>query len=130
MADAGTCTCTEYGKNGNLYRIDYDWVCDASGDATGGATFSTTLPYTGVLQRLITWPESSAAPTDDYDVYIYDEDGADVLMAAGKDRDETNKEQVLGTSLGVVFNSKLSIVVDNAGSAKEGHVILYIDRRE
>lgn len=86
----------------------------------------TTYAYNGVIQRLVTDPDGSAAPTDDYDITITDEDGYDVLMGAGANRDTATTEQVLATSLGCVANDKLTLNVANAGSAKAGVVVLYI----
>lgn len=123
MALVGTIAYTEE-TVGSVKKISIAWTSDASGNASGLATTNT---YNGALHRLVTVPGAAgAAPTDNYDVTILDQDSTDVLMGAGIDRDTANTEQVLATSLGAVANDTLSIVVANAGNAKSGTVYLYI----
>ena len=124
MADLGTVTLTEE-TFGTVKKITCAWTSvSGTGDA-GKAQKTTTFAYSGEVIRLCTDP-GATAPTDDYDVYVYDEDSTDILMGAGKDRDTTNTEQVLGTSLGCVANDKLTFYVENAGNAKVGTIYLYI----
>ena len=111
-------------KMSALKKIVWDWACTDGGIVTGSVT---TGRYTGKLVRLITNPDASTDnPTDDYDVQVLDTDGADALMGAGADRDTTNTEQVLESSLGYVYDSTLTLEIANAGNAKKGLVILYI----
>jgi hypothetical protein len=118
---AGTVTVTEE-RYGSLKKIAFAWTSSAGGAADG----STSGAYNGVVERLVTVPSGSAAPTDDYDLTIVDEDGVDVLMGAGANRDAANTEQVLASSLGVVANDTLTVHVTNAGNAKQGTVYLYL----
>jgi hypothetical protein len=119
---AGTVTVTEE-LAGPVKKIKFVWVCDASGNADG----ATSNTYNGSCMRLVTVPAGGgSAPTDNYDVVINDDDTTDVLMGAGANRDTANTEQVLGTSLGVVANDKLTLAVTNAGNAKGGTVYLYL----
>ncbi len=123
---AGTVTYTEeiHGIFGRIKKITMAWTCTAGGAVSGTLTDSV---FNGEIVRLVTVPGTAGnAPTDNYDVTIVDEDGTDVLMGAGVDRDTANTEQVLATSLGVVANDKLELRVANAGSAKSGTVYLYI----
>lgn len=107
-----------------LKKIVWDWACTDGGVVTGSVT---TGKYTGQVVRLITNPDASTDnPTDDYDVQVLDSDSADVLMGAGANRDTTNTEQVLASSLGYVYDSALTLEIQNAGDAKKGLVILYI----
>ena len=108
---------------GPIKKITWTWTSDASGDVDGTLTVSA---YNGVLERLVTVPDGDAAPTDNYDVTILDEDGVDVLMGGGADRDTANTEQVGASSLGVVANDRLELVVANAGNATSGTVYLYL----
>jgi len=117
---AGTVTVTEE-RLATVKKISWAWTSDASGDADQ----VTSFPYTGVLERLVTDP-GSTAPTADYDVVVNDEDGVDVLMGAGADRHTSTTEQVLASSLGCVVGDVLNLVVSNAGDTKEGTVHLYI----
>jgi hypothetical protein len=124
MADLGTVTLTEE-TFGTVKKITCAWTSEDGGGSAGKAQKTTTNIYSGEIIRLVTDP-GATAPSDDYDVYVYDEDGMDVLMAAGKDRDTSTTEQVLGTSLGCVANDKLTFYVENAGNAKIGTIYLYI----
>lgn len=118
---AGTVTITEE-TFGSVKKITFAWTSDASGNATG----TTSNAYSGAIERLVTVPDGTDAPTDSYDVVVNDEDGNDVLMGAGADRDTANTEQVLASSLGIVANDKLALSVSNAGSAKSGTAYVYI----
>ncbi|MGE0229984.1 MAG: hypothetical protein AB7I38_17065 [Dehalococcoidia bacterium] len=118
---AGTVTVSEE-PYGSVKKVSFAWTSDASGNADA----QTSLAYNGEVVRLVTDPDGTAAPTDNYDVAVNDEDGADVLMGAGANRDTANTEQVLASSLGVVANDKLTLQVTNAGNAKSGVVRIYI----
>lgn len=118
---AGTVVVSEE-TFGTVKKVRFDWTSSSSGAADG----TTTEVYSGEVLRLVTIPSGATAPSDNYDVVVLDEDGTDVLMGAGANRDTANTEQVLGTSLGIVANDKLTLGVTNAGNAKAGTVILYI----
>ena len=123
MSAVGSVTYSEE-VFGTVKKIGMSWTCDASGAVSGTLTASV---YSGELRRLVTVPAAAgSAPTDNYDVTVLDEDGTDVLMGAGADRDTANTEQVLASSLGIVANDKLELRVANAGNAKSGTVYLYI----
>jgi len=125
MATAQVVTIAESSNTRtSLKKIVWDWSCTDLGVVTGSVT---TDKYTGQIVRLITNPDASTNnPTDDYDVAILDSDSADVLMGAGLNRDTTNTEQVLASSLGYVYDSALTLEIANAGDAKKGLVILYV----
>jgi hypothetical protein len=122
---AGTVTVSEE-VHETIKKIIWAWTSDANGDAGTASEGITTNAFSGEILRLVTVPSAVAAPTASYDVYVYDEDTTDVLMGAGVDRHTSNTEQVLASSLGVVANDKLDLVVDNAGDAKSGTVYLYL----
>jgi hypothetical protein len=124
MADYGTVVLTEE-TFGTVKKITCAWTSENGGGDAGKAGKTTTNAYSGEVIRLVTDP-GSTAPTDNYDVYVYDEDGMDVLMGAGVDRDTADTEQVLASSLGCVANDKLTFYVENAGDAKVGKIYLYI----
>jgi len=105
-------------------KVSFAWVSGTDAEV-GTAGGTTTYPYSGTIERLVTDP-GATAPTDDYDVVINDEDSVDVLMGAGADRDTANTEQVNASSLGIVVGDKLTLAITNAGSAKTGTVHLYI----
>lgn len=126
MADLGTVTITEETFS-TVKKIKFEWTSENGGANAGKATKTTTGVYSGEIIRLVTVPgAAAAAPTDDYDVTVTDEDSTDVLMGAGANRDTLNTEQVLASSLGCVANDKLTINVTNAGDGKQGTLYLYI----
>lgn len=126
MADLGTVTITEETMS-VVKKIKFAWTSVNGGGDDGKATKTTVNSYTGKIIRLVTIPGTGGdVPTDNYDVVINDEDGTDILMGAGANRDLTNTEQVLEASLGCVANDKLSLSITNAGSAKKGTAIIYI----
>lgn len=118
---AGTVTVLEE-RQGRPEKVRWDWTSDGDGDAD----LQTAHPYWGAIIRLVTIPSSGAAPSDNYDVAVLDEDGADVLMGAGANRHTSNTQQVAASSLGCVAGDRLNLSISNAGDAKSGTVILYI----
>ena len=112
---------------GTIKKIKWTWVAHTDGVvAVATANAESVGVYTGTIERLVTVPNVNA-PSDNYTVIIYDDDDTDVLMgAATANRDTANTEQVLGTSLGVVANDKLTLYISGAGSGNEGTVYLYI----
>lgn len=119
---AGTVTKLEE-TFGTVKKITFAWTSDGSGNATK----TTTKTFSGKIERLVTVPGVGGdQPDDNYNVTINDQDSTDVLMGAGATRDDTNTEQVLASSLGIVANDTLSLVIDSAGAAKKGTVYLYI----
>ena len=105
---------------GPLHQFVYTWTSDSSGDATE----TTTSTYSGEILSLVTIPDGTAAPTDNYDVVVTDSNGVDILYGGGADRDTLNTEYVQGTSLGVIATSALTFTIADAGDTKEGTVIV------
>lgn len=122
---AESCTITEE-TYGSVKKVKWAWTSAADGTVGAAAVSSTTTnAYNGEIIRLVTDP-GATAPTDDYDIVVNDGDTTDVLMGAGANRDTTNTEQVLASSLGCVANDTLTLLVTNAGDSKTGTVYLYI----
>ena len=112
---------------GVIKKIKWQWTAHTDGKvAAATANAETTKTYNGEIVRLVTIPDGAAAPSADYDVYVYDEDDTDALMAGGLNRHTSNTEQVAASSLGVVANDKLNLYVEGAGSGGKGTVILYV----
>ncbi|MBN2129142.1 MAG: hypothetical protein JW741_06580 [Sedimentisphaerales bacterium] len=109
----------------NVAKIIADWVSDGDGDASGQTTYEWFL---GKVIGLTTIPSGTAAPADNYDVTITDENGHDVLLGAGADRDTANTEHVAEASLGAVAKSPLTFTVADAGDTKAGQIVLWIRR--
>lgn len=122
------------GRVGGVKKILIDWTSD---DSTG-AVSGTTRKVVGRLIKGVTDP-GSAAPTDNYDIAVTDEEGADVLadsISTLANRDTTNTETAyfnlsdVGTSPAKlaaypVVCDVLTVAVSNAGNSKTGQIILY-----
>lgn len=120
--DYGTVTLTER-ISGSMSKLIYSWVSDA----TGRASVTTGNYFTGRVIAAVTIPGASPnAPTDNYDVTVSDGDGHDVLLGNGIDRDETNTELIKAEVLPAVVDSRLRLSVANAGNAKRGTVVLWL----
>ena len=124
---AAVVTCTEE-TFGVIKKITWEWTAHTDGVvAAATPNAETTKVYNGEFVRLVTVPGAGDdAPDADYDVYVYDDDDVDALMAGGVNRHTSNTEQVAASSLGVVANSKLNLYVSGAGSGNKGTVHLYI----
>jgi len=125
MAAAVTLSEETYGV---IKKIKWQWTAHTDGKvATTTANAATTKAYNGEFVRLVTIPGTGDdAPDADYDVYIYDEDNTDALMAGGLNRHTSNTEQVAASSLGVVANDKLTLYIEGAGDSNKGTTILYV----
>jgi hypothetical protein len=125
---AGTVTITEANaKDWPISKVTFTWLSDG---ATGAADGVTTYAYTGKLVRVVQVPDAAGTqPTDQYDVVVNDDDGADVLAGVGANISNAAKSQtVTPLSLGAVVESKLTLGVTNAGNAKGGKTIVYIGK--
>jgi len=124
---AATCTCTET-KHTSAKKIKWAWVSHTDGKvATATAGAASTGYYDGKLITLTTVPGAAGlAPDDNYDVYLYDADGVDVLAGGGLNRSTSATQHVTFTSLGAVAGSQLTLYVENAGDSNAGTVYLYI----
>lgn len=112
---------------GTIKKIKWAWTAHTDGKvAATTENAETTKAYTGEIVRLVTVPDGTSAPSADYDVYVYDEDDVDALMAGGLNRHTANTEQVAASSLGIVANDKLTLYIEGAGSGGKGTVYLYI----
>lgn len=119
------------GGKAGVRKILIDWVSDSATGAVSG----TTDKIVGELIKGVTDP-GAAAPTDDYDIAITDEEGANVLgnsIDDLADRDTSNTETAYfnltngTTGIGAfpVVCDKLTVAVTNAGNSKNGQLIIY-----
>ena len=107
----------------HVKKVKFEWVSDADGDAEG----TTNVELTGDLVGFATLPAAGDdQPTNEYDITIIDSDDIDVLFGKGGDLSNTTKAYAKSTDLGAVVNSKLKIIVENAGNTKKGTAILFI----
>lgn len=119
---AGTVTKSE-SIHASVKKVAFAWTSDGSGNADA----TTTAVLDGKIIGLTTIPSGGGtAPTDNYDVALTDVGGHDVLLGAGANRDTALQESVAEASLGAVAGSKLTLAVTNAGSAKQGTVIVWL----
>lgn len=123
------------GQHSNVCKAKLVWVSD---DTTGAVT-GTSRKIVGRLIKAVTVPSGTAAPTDNYDVTITDEQSVNVLAGCDDDladRDTANTEEVyfllkdhagspLAQSLHPVLCNVLSVAITNAGNSKGGTLILY-----
>lgn len=119
------------GKVRGVRRVIASWTSDSSGNDSG------TVKLVGTLVKAVTNP-GSAAPTDNYDITLTDDDGVNVLTACQRtllDRDTANSEEVyffvldgapLAQSVHPVVCGNITVAVANAGSAKNGTISLYL----
>ena len=117
---AGTVTVTE-STFSKVKKIKWSWTSTAG----GAADLVTNEAYFGEVLSVVTNPDDSAAPTDNYDITITDVEGYDVLQGAGANRDTANTETAVPTAKSVA-HGKLTLNVANAGDSKSGTVVLYI----
>jgi len=110
-------------RHSSVKKIKAAWTSD---DTTGAVSGTTTYPYSGKLIGAITVPDGTAAPSDNYDIAINDDDSVDVALGALIDRDTADTEYVAEASMAGVANSKLTIAITAAGNSKKGTVYLYI----
>lgn len=108
-----------------VQRLVFDWTSDGSGNA------SVAFSLTGFLLKMITDPAAGgSAPTDNYDITMIDEDGSDVLLDLGLNRDTANTETVYpvqtGATVPVFACGTVTFTVANAGSAKSGRAVAYV----
>lgn len=118
-------------------KLTLTWQSAADGSvsqAIGGLDYSWLNRLRGMyLVKMVTDPSGTAAPTDDYDVTLLDDDGLDVLGGAGADRDTANSEVAHPTPDGTNINldiagpvdGDLDLTIANAGDTKAGVVKLY-----
>lgn len=130
---AGTVTITEGTKrddsHGRILEVTATLTSDSSGDATGETTFTVEGMFMGVMVN----PDGTAAPTDDWDLTVKNEDAVDLLGGNGADLDTstgeyrpclvTNKVDATNHLEYVpIANSKLTFTGANMGSAKKAVV--------
>lgn len=121
-----------------MRSVKWAWTSDGSGNVNG---FPMARAIGGKVVNLVTKPGAGGvAPTDNYDVQILDEIGRDILDGKGMNRDTANTETVSPrtfltdggtpaiTDVGqIAVDDILNLVITNAGAAKQGIVVLYLE---
>ena len=119
---AGTVTTTEE-TFGSVKKITFDWLSSAG----GAADATTTNVYSGIIERVVTVPDSGGtAPATIYALVLQDDDSVDILDGAGAGRSITATQQIDPGGNGAVANAKLTLGITTAGSGKGGTVYVYL----
>ena len=119
---AGSVTIS-YVSHDSVKYVQWTWTSDGSGDMSG----TDTKTLSGQVLRWATNP-SSTAPSANYDIVVNDDDGIDIAAGGLVNRHTSSSEQVLNggdAKDGAACMGKLSLVVSNAGNAKEGVLRMY-----
>lgn len=126
---AGACTMDSVAYD-NLVYVIWDWTSSAAGAVSGSGC--TTGKFSGMIMNVITDPDDTAAPTDNYDIDI--EDITDVVITGTylDDRDTANIERLMpkdanGDNI-FLYKDSLELVIANAGDTKQGRVVLILWR--
>lgn len=103
------------------------WTSAADG------SFTADVELDGEILKVVTNPDGTVAPTDNYDITLVDEDGIDIAAGLLANRDTANSEEVYpykeltltGTATDrairpIVHSGKVTFTVANAGNAKSG----------
>lgn len=129
---AGTVTTTTSEPYTGTYKYTLTWVCDAAGTVSA----QTAVPLLGRrIVRVTIVPATVASgiqPTDLYDATLLDEYGSDLLNIDGSAKG-TNLSNVNALTLVVnptfpLSASTVTLGVTNAGNAKGGTVIVWVER--
>jgi len=122
------------GNRSRMTKVVADWVSDD----TTGAVSGTTRKIVGRIVKGVTNP-GSPAPTDNYDIVITDDAGANILANTDDDlvdRDTITKETVEFFLKNVATTaiashpaicSTVTVAVTNAGNSKAGQLVLYVE---
>ncbi len=141
---AGTATQTlepiyDEGKRRDKFKYTFAWTSDASGDVTGISTDDGSFMTRTITEILkgkeivggeVT-PDATDVPTTSFDVVVNDSNSVDLFGGAFADLSETATTTsypfdatVYGSK---IIKSALTPVVDNAGNAKKGSIVLMFE---
>ena len=131
---ASLVTFSQSKAKGPLRRLVFAWTSHTDGTVAGFVSASVI----GKIAACLTIPGAGGvAPTALYDVTILNNDGFDVLGGKGAYRSGTLAEQIVSAvpmgngaiaSIGpVAVHGTLELRVANAGSGKQGTVVLLLE---
>lgn len=115
---AGTVTTTEE-RIGPIEEIIFAWTSSGAGAADATSTYA----YNGEVMEVQIIP-GATTPTNLYDVTVSDNNSVDMLYGQGANVSNASTTVVKGCAL--VANSKITLGVTNAGSAKDGTIIVHV----
>lgn len=107
---AGSVTVKEDTGYPDVSIITFTWTADASDGSIPNTTSSGYYPdgrrgEIGYVSLVTTNP-GDTAPTDNYDIAIWDEDGVDIMGNTLDDRDTANSEQAT-PKIGTVYGGRI-----------------------
>lgn len=104
-------------RPGPIQEVVFSWTSDSSGNASA----TTDEVFSGEVVRALCVP-GATTPSDLYDVVVTDSNSVDVLYGQGADCSNASTRTIYNA--GVVAASALTLSVSNAGSNKDGTVIV------
>lgn len=128
---AGSVTVTSEKVSKNMRIITFDWTADATNGTVPEA--DDTEAVTGYITQILTVPNSSSPPTDNYDIILRDivgnkGDYIDVINGNLLDRDSNNPELFLSTIKPYIDNKILGfILAGNSVNSAKGKCIITIE---
>ena len=131
-ASTGTVVVTQQAWPGSsVTKVTIAWTSDA--DTT--AVLATLGPLVGAIERVVTNPDDTDAPTDNYDIKLTDEDGMDLFAGLGCNCDTADSEHFVPyfgdgtlTDRPIVVAGDATLTVENAGAEKAGIIRIYLRR--
>jgi len=94
-------------------------------DAEGEYEKTTTEEFMGLVRRIVTIPDETDVPENQFDVYLQDQYGADII---GSDAENCHNNKVDGVRPdppGLVAGA-LTLAAEEMGAGKKARVIVYI----
>jgi hypothetical protein len=116
--------------DGKVVKYSIAWTSDSAGRVT-----ATVPDMYGYILRVTTNPgDSTAAPSDNYDIVLNDEDTTDTLQGLGANRDESTVETITphvgnvatGALIPMPVAGDLYLLITNAGDANSGVIRVYM----
>lgn len=107
----------------------WDWEADAGGNYSS----STSVYVTGYVEQVLFNPDSGTSqPSANYDIYVVDAQGADLLNGDGENQGNVSGATSYRTPLTwddtffLLVNEAIGILIQNAGAGKAGVVTLKV----
>jgi len=128
---AGSCT-QKIESMGSLKCLSLSWTSSS----VGAFTDYTTKKIDGLVIMVLTDPDGTAKPTDNYDITLKNANGYDIMGGVLGNRNQTSTEvrRPYNTEeaayMSVPVDGSLALAISNMGNSKQGVVKIYFyDRR-
>lgn len=128
---SGTATIASRSLPGGSVKVySIAWTSDSAGRVT-----ATVPDMFGFILRVTTNPgDSTAAPSDNYDIVLNDEDTTDTLQGLGANRDQATVETITpmignvnaGALSPIPVAGDLYLLITNAGDANSGVIRIFM----